>query len=254
MSVITKQSHGLAKKEGILVGRRSNFAWFRAGFHLIPLGPVLSRTYHLPSMKLYRKLNVWQSRFENVSSERPESPVSHRCHRRHHDDDHDPAACGKSRHRASPALWVATIRMMTVVMMVMVMVMMMALAMTTTTMTMRGRRRTRKAVTCGAFRFYLVRSSHGAHLGRLRAVWGSRGAVWEAPWGSLGPFSGFLGRLEALWGRLGVLLAVWGVSWGRLAPARGPLRPSWLPPEALLASLRLFWGRPGPSMSPLGPS
>ena len=133
MSVITKQSHGLAKKEGILVGRRSNFAWFRAGFHLIPLGPVLSRTYHLPSVKLYRKLNVWQSRFENVSSERPESPVSHRCHRRHHDDDHDPAACGKSRHRASPALWVATIRMMTVVMMVMVMVMMMALAMTTTT-------------------------------------------------------------------------------------------------------------------------
>ena len=161
MSVITKQSHGLAKKEGILVGRRSNFAWFRAGFHLIPLGPVLSRTYHLPSVKLYRKLNVWQSRFENVSSERPESPVSHRCHRRHHDDDHDPAACGKSRHRASPALLVTIFRMMMVMtMMVMMMMMMLTIAMETTATTMRRgrrrRRRKRKAVTCGALLFTLL--------------------------------------------------------------------------------------------------
>ena len=69
-----------------------------------------------------------------------------------------PAACGKSRHRASPALWVAIFRMM-IVMTMMVMVMMMTIAMETTAMTMRrGRRRRRKrmAVTCGAFLFTLL--------------------------------------------------------------------------------------------------
>ena len=73
--------------------------------------------------------------------------------------------------------------------MIMVVMMMMTIAMATTTMTMRRRRRRRKrkAVTCGAFRFYLVRSNHGAHLGRLRAVWGSCGAVMGSPWGPLEP-------------------------------------------------------------------
>ena len=147
-----------------------------------------------------------------------------------------PAACGKSRHRASPTLWVATLPLTT--------------AMAKTTMTMRGEwRRRRKAVTCGAFRFYVVRSSHGAP-----AVWGSRGAVWGPLWALLGRFRASWAVLGALLGRLGVLLAVWevfgpsggrrGALLGRLGSFRRPSGASW----------RLSWGPLGPSMNPLGPS
>ena len=81
---------------------------------------------------------------------------------------------------------------MMVGMMMTMMMMAMTIAMATTTLTMRRRRRRRrrklKAVTRGAFRFDLAKSSHGAHLGCLRAVWCSCGAVLGAPWGLLGPF------------------------------------------------------------------
>ena len=129
-----------------------------------------------------------------------------------------PTACGKSRRRASPTLWVATLPLTT--------------AMAKTTMTMRGEwRRRRKAVTCGAFRFYVVRSSHGAP-----AVWGSRGAVWGPLWALLGRFRASWAVLGALLGRLGVLLAVWevfgpsggrrGALLGRLGSFGGPLGPA----------------------------
>ena len=73
--------------------------------------------------------------------------------------------------------------------MMMVVVIKMTIAMATTTMRRRRRRRRKsKAVTRGAFIYYLARSFHGAHLGRLRAVWCSCGAVSGGPWGLLGPF------------------------------------------------------------------
>ena len=57
-----------------------------------------------------------------------------------------PAACGKSCHRTSLALWVAIFRMM-MVMTMMVMVMMMTIAMETTATTMRrGRRVTMRMI------------------------------------------------------------------------------------------------------------
>ena len=63
-----------------------------------------------------------------------------------------PAACGKSRHRASPTPWVAIFRMM-MVMAMMVMVMTMTIAMETTAMTMRARRRRKRMASHVAFFF-----------------------------------------------------------------------------------------------------
>ena len=76
----------------------------------------------------------------------------------------------------------------------------------------RGLQRTkRKAVTFDAFRLHLLRSSHGIHMGRLRAVLGSCGAVLGA----------LLGRLEASLGRLGALLGSSWLSGGLLGPSGG---------------------------------
>ena len=61
-----------------------------------------------------------------------------------------------------------------------------------------------------------------AHIGGLRTVRGSCGAVMGGPWGLLGQWFGLLGRLGALLGRHGAVFAVWRVSWDRFGAVEGP--------------------------------